>query len=52
MHKCSDNWSCNDWKKAIVAPGSVVVHDVPDKKIVSGIPAKVIGDVNEKNYNF
>ena len=39
-------------KKAIVAPGSVVVHDVPDKKIVSGIPAKVIGEVNEKNYNF
>jgi len=39
-------------RKSIVAPGSVVVHDVPDKKIVSGIPAKIIGEVNEKNYNF
>jgi serine O-acetyltransferase len=39
-------------RESIVAPGSVVIHDVPDKKIVSGIPAKIIGDVNEKNYNF
>jgi serine acetyltransferase len=39
-------------RKSVIAPGSVVVHDVPDGKIVSGIPAKVIGEVNEDNYNF
>jgi serine O-acetyltransferase len=35
-----------------VAPGSVVVNDVPDGKIVGGVPAKVIGDVTEENYYF
>jgi len=39
-------------EKAIVAPGSVVIEDVPDRKIAAGIPAKVIGDVTKKNYHF
>lgn len=39
-------------EKAIVAPGAVVVKDVPDFKIVAGVPAKIIGDVTEKNYQF
>ena len=32
---------------AFVAPGAVVVKDVPPGKIVGGVPAKVIGDVKE-----
>ena len=39
-------------ERSIVAPGSVVVKDVPNGKIVGGIPAKVIGDVTEDNYHF
>lgn len=39
-------------EKAIVAPGAVVVKDVPANKVVAGIPAKIIGDVSEKNYDF
>ena len=38
--------------KSIVAPGSVVVKDVPDGKIVAGVPAKIIGDTTEENYHF
>ena len=39
-------------ERSIVAPGSVVVKDVPDGKIVAGIPAKVIMDVTEESYQF
>ena len=39
-------------ERAIVAPGAVVTKDVPDGKIVAGVPAKVIGDVTEENYLF
>lgn len=31
---------------AIVAPNSVVIKDVPDKAVVSGVPAKII-KINE-----
>ena len=37
---------------AIVAPGSVVVKDVPDKKVVAGVPAKILCDVTDENYRF
>ncbi|MFX0137642.1 MAG: hypothetical protein ACFFDN_28645 [Candidatus Hodarchaeota archaeon] len=37
---------------AIVAPMALVLSDVPPGKIAAGIPAKVIGDVNEKNIQF
>lgn len=36
----------------IVAPNSVVNLSVPKNKIVGGIPAKVIGDVTELDYNI
>ena len=39
-------------EKAIVAPGAVVVKDVPAYKIVAGVPAKVIGDITDENYQF
>ena len=39
-------------EKAMVAPGAVVIKDVPDRKITAGVPAKIIGDVTEKNYSF
>jgi acetyltransferase-like isoleucine patch superfamily enzyme len=32
---------------ALVGAGSVVVHDVPDRKVVVGNPARVIRDVSE-----
>ena len=32
-------------KEAVVAAGAVVTKDVPDRKIVVGVPARVIGDV-------
>lgn len=31
----------------IIAAGSLVVNDVSDGNIVGGVPAKVIGDVND-----
>jgi serine acetyltransferase len=37
---------------AIVAPGAVVVKNVPDYKIAAGVPAIIIGDVTSDNYNF
>lgn len=39
-------------EKAIVAPGAVVVKDVPAQKIAAGVPARIIGDVTDKNYQF
>ena len=38
---------------AVVAAGSVVTKDVPLYKVVAGIPAKVIGNRNNKlNYKI
>lgn len=39
-------------EKAIVAPGAVVVKDVPAGKIAAGVPARIIGDVTEKQITF
>jgi len=34
-------------EEAVVAAGAVVTRDVPDRKIVMGVPAKVVRDVPE-----
>lgn len=34
--------------RALVGAGAVVRHDVPDYAIVAGVPARVIGDVRER----
>ena len=39
-------------KRAIVAPGAIVVHDIEARQVVAGVPAKSIGKVDEENYNF
>lgn len=38
--------------EAIVAPGAVVIKDVPDGMIAAGVPARIIGKVTEENYQF
>lgn len=35
-------------EKAMVSAGSVVTHDVPDYAIVLGVPARVFGDVRQR----
>lgn len=39
-------------KGAIVASGAIVTKDVPDYTIVGGIPAKVIGQREIKDYQY
>jgi maltose O-acetyltransferase len=39
-------------KCAIVASGAVVTKDVPDYAIVGGIPAKIIGQREKKEYKY
>lgn len=39
-------------KYAVVASGAVVTQDVPDYAIVGGIPAKVIGQRERKEYKY
>lgn len=39
-------------KGAIVASGAIVTKNVPDYAIVAGIPAKVVGQREIKNYQY
>jgi serine O-acetyltransferase len=39
-------------ERAIVAPGAVVVDNVPNGAVVGGVPARVIGTVTDENYDF
>jgi maltose O-acetyltransferase len=39
-------------KGAVVAAGAVVTKDVPEGKIVAGVPARVIGERGVKEYNY
>ncbi|WP_218651589.1 serine O-acetyltransferase [Pseudoalteromonas sp. Scap03] len=38
--------------KVIVAPNSVVTKSVPNGCIVGGVPAKIIGNIDELNYDI
>ena len=35
-------------KNVLIGAGAVVIKNVPDFSIVTGVPAKVIGDVRKK----
>lgn len=37
---------------AVVASGAIVTHDVPPYSIVGGIPAKIIGQREQKEYDY
>lgn len=37
---------------AVVASGAVVTKDVPPYTVVGGVPAKIIGKRDEKDYNY
>ncbi|MDR2955363.1 MAG: acyltransferase [Prevotella sp.] len=37
---------------AVVASGAVVTKDVPDYAIVGGVPAKIIGQREKKDYKY
>ena len=37
--------------KALVGAGAVVMHDVPDYAITVGVPARVVGDVRDREEN-
>ena len=37
---------------ALIGAGAVVTRDVPDYSIVMGVPAKVVGDTREKEWNL
>lgn len=39
-------------KCAVVASGAVVTKDVPDYAIVGGVPAKIIGQRDKKEYKY
>ena len=36
---------------AIIGASALVTKNIPDNKLVMGVPAKVIRDVSEKNYS-
>lgn len=36
----------------VIAPNAVVNNSVPKDKIVGGIPARIIGDIKESNYDI